>query len=152
MYCIQYRLSSKTAPLTIQMWSLKTGGLCWQVPSYWNVGHAGNVGSFKTGGLMAVVSPDGLYLYGYGLFLILKTRNPVGKWTRVIFLQKSYFYPALCEWKVIINIRKSAGLIYLQQKFEILHCHILCREGSITVICICMDTKVKVAPLLVTIL
>ncbi len=46
--------------LATNMWSVKTGGLWWQVQLYWNVGSsAKNVWSFKTGGQdMAVVSQE----------------------------------------------------------------------------------------------
>ncbi len=51
---IQWNLSWKTTPLALQMWSLKTGGLWWQVQVYWNIEPSGrNMWSFKTGGLLA---------------------------------------------------------------------------------------------------
>ncbi len=50
--CIQQNLSWKTTPLATQMWSLKTGGLWWQVQLQWNVDpFTRNIWSFKTGGL-----------------------------------------------------------------------------------------------------
>ncbi len=39
-------------PVVLKMWSLKTGGLWWQVQLHWHVGpSARNACSFKTGGL-----------------------------------------------------------------------------------------------------
>ena len=49
---VQWNLSWKTTPLAIKIWSLKTGGLWWQVHIHWNVGlSAKNWWSFKTCGL-----------------------------------------------------------------------------------------------------
>ncbi len=46
---VQWNLSWKIAPLAIKIWSLKTGGLCWQVQLHWNVGSSA-MWSFMTGG------------------------------------------------------------------------------------------------------
>ncbi len=49
---IQWNLSWKSNPLATKMWSVKTGGLWWQVQLYWNIGPSANiVWSVKTGGL-----------------------------------------------------------------------------------------------------
>ena len=42
-------MSWKTAcSMAMKMWSLKTGGLCWQVQCYWNIGHSSrDIWSFK---------------------------------------------------------------------------------------------------------
>ncbi len=62
---IQWNLPWKTTPLATKMWSVKTGGLWWQVQFYWNVGPSAKiVCSLKTGGLSFQWSQDRLHCIG----------------------------------------------------------------------------------------
>ena len=61
-YGIQWNLSWKTTLLAIKIWSLKTGGLWWQVQLHWNVGHsARNVVFQDRWSLKSVVSQNRFY-------------------------------------------------------------------------------------------